>query len=160
MDCKQVIEKRLRDARGVAFRVDHHEPAFSAQEAAANEHVPGRMFARTVVAVADDLVVLLVVPATEHIDFEKAAAALRLPGLRLAREEELLDTFPGCEEGAVPPFGSVYGLETWVDRSLAGEEQIASCAGTHSDTIVMKYDDFASLEHPTVCDLRHEAVPA
>ncbi len=64
------------------------------------------------------------------------------------------------EEGAVPPFGSVYGLETWVDRSLAGEEQIASCAGTHSDTIVMKYDYFASLEHPTVCDLRHEAVPA
>ena len=73
--------------------------------------------------------------------------------IRLAHEEEFAATFPDCEVGAMPPFGNVYGLQVWVDRTLAEGERIVFQAGTHTDTVEMDYLDFARLARPIMADL-------
>jgi len=37
--------------------------------------------------------------------------------------------------GVMPPFGNLYGVPTYVDKSLGREEYIVFQAGTHTDAI-------------------------
>jgi hypothetical protein len=50
----------------------------------------------------------------------------------------------------MPPYGNLYGIPVYVDRLLAGEETIVLQARTHTDTISMKYADYARLVRPRV----------
>jgi len=70
--------------------------------------------------------------------------------VRLANEEEFKGLFPDCDIGAMPPFGNLYGLDVYVDRSLAEDEKIIFQAGTHQEAIRMRYQDFTALVGPTV----------
>ena len=62
-------------------------------------------------------------------------------------------TFPDCEVGAIPPFGNLYGVDVYVDQSLADDETIVVRAGTHTDTLSLRYADFARLVEPSVGQL-------
>jgi Ala-tRNA(Pro) deacylase len=72
--------------------------------------------------------------------------------MRLAHEGELVAYFPDCEVGAMPPFGNLYDVPAWVDRSLAENETIVFRAGTHTDTMSLKYGDYARLANPHVAE--------
>ena len=142
------VQEFLKD-RGVEFELVRHEQAFSAQQVAAVEHVTGHMFAKTVIAKGGGKTCMLVLPASRHVDFQ-AAGKLAGADLEMATEEEMKAIFPDCEIGAEPPFGSQYGLETYVDESLEGMDEIVVRAGTHDRTIRMRYADYVRLEGPTV----------
>jgi Ala-tRNA(Pro) deacylase len=75
---------------------------------------------------------------------------LRARFLELASEEEFQQTFPDCQIGALPPFGSQYEMTTLLEESLAGQEQITFEGNTHDQAIRMKCADFQRLENPVV----------
>jgi len=155
MACKEKLEAHLREQK-VPFQVQHHAVAYTAQEVAAAEHVPGRMLAKVVMVFADGELAMLVLPAPSRVDPGKAASALSAAEVRLAREEEFAERFPGCEVGAMPPFGNLYDLPLLVDASLAEDETIVFEAGTHTDTMSMKYADYERLARPKVAEFaRH-----
>jgi len=58
--------------------------------------------------------------------------------------------FPQCEAGAMPPFGNLFNLPVCVDQTLASDEEIIFNAGNHTQTVRMKYADFARLVKPQV----------
>ena len=58
----------------------------------------------------------------------------------------------GLRPGSVPPFGSVIGLKTYVDKSLLENEEISFNAGSLTDSIKMRLKDYLSVENPTVED--------
>jgi Ala-tRNA(Pro) deacylase len=74
------------------------------------------------------------------------------PFVRLASESELVELFPECELGAMPPVGVLFHLPAIVDVSVASQEFIAFNAGTHRDVIHMYYADFDRLTHPAVAN--------
>lgn len=154
MGCKDQIEAYLREKK-VPFQVQHHAVAYTAQEVAAAEHVPGRMLAKVVMVFADGELTMLVLPAPSRVDAAKAASALGAAEVRLAREEEFADRFPGCEVGAMPPFGNLYDLPLFVDKSLSEDETIVFEAGTHSDTMSMRYADYERLAQPKPAEFAH-----
>jgi Ala-tRNA(Pro) deacylase len=145
------VAKFLED-KGVAFKVIRHDRAYTAQEVAAAEHVTGHMFAKTVIAKGgEDEAVMFVLPADRHVDFGKASELLG-GELKMATEGEMKQLFPDCDIGAEPPFGSQYGVATYVDESLATMDEIVFRAGSHEETVRMKYGDFADIESPAVAD--------
>jgi Ala-tRNA(Pro) deacylase len=93
---------------------------------------------------------MAVLPSSRHVDLSLLKATARARTIRLATEEEFRDLFPGCETGAMPPFGNLYGIPVFVDESLTKDDEIAFNAGTHSELIRMFYQDFARLVQPTV----------
>jgi len=141
-----MVEDFLKD-RGIDYELLEHGRAFSAQETAAVDQVSGYEFAKTVIATDGDEYYMLVVPAVSEVQMEKAGGLVRTD-LALAQERELADLFPDCEVGAEPPFGSQYGLQTFVDGSLAEKEYITFRAGTHDRSIRMKCSDYMELEKP------------
>ena len=142
------LQKFLAE-QGVPFELVHHEQAFSAQEVAAAEHVTGHMFAKTVIVQGGGSAHMLVLPASRHVDL-KAAGKLAGAKLKMASEEEMKALFPDCDIGAEPPFGSQYGLTTYVDESLEAMDEIVFRAGTHDRTLRMRYADYLRLESPTI----------
>ena len=139
---------RFLDQQGVAYETIPHVKAYTAQGVAASAHVPGRELAKTVVVKIDDTFALAVLPAPLHVDLEALRRVARARSVRLATEREFQSLFPGCEVGAMPPFGNLYGLAVWVDDALAHDPTIVFNAGTHREAMRMKFADFARLVMP------------
>jgi len=149
MKCKDELERYLRENR-VSYQVQHHPRAFTAQEVAATEHIPGQLVAKVVMVMADGRLAMLVLPAPDKVYLPEVARVLGAREIRLAQEKEFAGAFPNCEVGAMPPFGNLYNVPVYVDPILAAEETIYFQAGTHTDTISMKYTDFERLVRPNL----------
>lgn len=158
MEGKDRVESYLRD-QGVSFEAHQHPEAYTAQEVAAADHVPGRRLAKVVVLSADDRLAMAVLPAPLQVDLVKAGAALGAKKARLATEREFEPLFADCDTGAMPPFGNgtIYDLPVYIDRELSEQDTIVFNACTHTDTIQMAYSDLARLVKPEVADLSAEA---
>jgi len=152
MDYLQNIKDFL-DEKGVNYEVMHHEPAYTAQEVAQSQHVPGRMMAKSVVVKCGGEYIMCIVPATHHVDFLKICAACGEQHAELASEEELADLFPECEIGAEPPFTLGHHISLIADDSLEVDEEIVFNAGTHRDTIKMRYEDWKLVAHPQIASV-------
>jgi len=151
MPIPRSIEHFLGDQHA-PYSVLHHRTAFTSQEEAAITHVPGRQWAKTVACYADDHPILAVVPASARVDVERLRSITGAREVRLASEREFEPLYPDCETGAMPPLGPLYGQQVFVDRSLVDAGEIVFNAGSHSEAIKMRYDDFARVVHPTVGD--------
>jgi Ala-tRNA(Pro) deacylase len=143
--------------RHVNFRVVTHPTAYTAQEEAAVTHVPGREWAKTVVCFADTEPILAVLPAHYSVDFERLRTVSGAARLRLATETEMVALYPGCEAGAMPPLGPLYGQRVFVDASLADDQEVVFNAGTHVDALRMRYDAFVTLTAATVASFANPA---
>ena len=144
--------KECLDSNKVEYDVLAHPQVYTAQDVAAAAHVPGRELAKSVVVKADDRFALAVLPAPRKVNTEQLQKALGAKEVRMAHEAEFAALFPGCELGAMPPFGNLYGVEVFVDRSLTRDEDIVFNAGTHVEAVRMKYKDFERLVNPTIAD--------
>ncbi len=154
MTCKERLEHLLDDA-AVPYSFQHHRTVFTAQEVAQTEHIPGRSMAKPVIVNADGHLTMVVVPASEKLDLPKVKAALHAQEARLASEEEFRRAFPDCETGAMPVFGNLYNIPVVVDRCVSENESIVSQAGTHADTVRVRYADFVRIVQPDIAELHH-----
>jgi Ala-tRNA(Pro) deacylase len=151
MDARQRLESYFGE-QGVDFEVKEHPTAYTAQRIAASEHVPGRTFAKVVMARADDTLLMLVLPAPEMVDVTKVAHVVG-GEVRLATETEFAPSFPDCDPGAMPPFGNLYGVPVYVDRMMGESERIVFQAGAHDVTMSVAYADFERLVQPMPADI-------
>ena len=142
----------LLDREGVRYVTIQHSRAYTAQEVAAAAHVSGKEMAKTVVTKLDGKPALVVLPAREKVSLDQLRQNTGAREVELATEQEFASLFPGCELGAMPPFGNLYGLDTYVTKSLAADEEIAFNAGTHTELIRMPYRDFERVVHPKQID--------
>lgn len=144
--------QRLLDEQHVKYVTIRHSTAYTAQEIAALAHVPGKEMAKTVMVKIDGKMAMAVLPASEQVDLERLRGMTGAGSVALASEAEFERIFPGCEPGAMPPFGCFWNLDVYVAPHLAEDEFIAFNAGNHRELFKLRYDDFARLVHPKVME--------
>lgn len=140
--------RKLLDGHQIKYQVIHHSQAFTAPEIAEMAHESGKGFAKTVLCKVDGKMMMVVLPAHEHVDLGQLREGCHAKETELATEDELAQMFPDCETGAMPPFGSIYGLPVLVDERLAENDLILFNAGSHREVIKMRYIDFDRLIKP------------
>jgi Ala-tRNA(Pro) deacylase len=133
----------------VSFVTLLHRPSPSAAHRAQSVHITGARVAKAVLIHAGSNFVLAVLPATHRVDLDRLAGVLHTTCLELASEDELESVFFDCERGAVPAFGSLYGLRTVIDASLAGGNEIVIEGNVRHEGLSLKFRDFEALEAPT-----------
>jgi Ala-tRNA(Pro) deacylase len=153
---KQLIDC-LNDNK-VGYEVLHHPEAVSAQRIAQAEHVKARHHAKVVMVKSGEQRLMTVLPADHQIDLDKVAKAVG-KNVSLDTEQEFKSLFPDCATGAMPPFGNLYGLPTYVDKHLAQQDYIVFEAGTHTDAIKVNYRDYEKIVKPRVEDLAVKIQP-
>ena len=142
----------------VRYEILHHPEAVTAQRIAQAEHVKGRYHAKVVMIKSGEQRLMAVLPADHQIDLEKVGKVIGKTA-SLDSEKEFKSLFPDCAIGAMPPFGNLYGLPTYVDKSLAAQDYIVFEAGTHSDAIKLSYRDYEKIVKPQVEDLAIKLQP-
>ena len=136
----------------VKFDVISHMDTYNAQTMAQTLHVSGHHVAKTVLLRADGgkAFVVAVLPASRSIDLQLVSQLLGGRQVELASEADMADHCPDCELGALPPFGSYYGMMTIVDAGLDDDEEILFEGNNHHESIRMLLHDFRQIEQPVV----------
>jgi len=145
--------QQFLNEQGIEYESLPHRTTYTASRLADTLHEPGDYVAKTVVLKADGEYVLAVLPASYNLELELARSEIGCQHLALAHEEELTDLFPDCELGAIPPFGSLYGLQTWVDSRLAEDDHIVFEGQSHDEALSMSYSGYEAAEDPRIADL-------
>ncbi len=119
-------------AHNVEYEIHEHAAAFTARATATAEGVDPRTFAKVVaVASHDGRTALIVLDATDQLDLRKARLAMGASDVRLLSEAELTALAPGCDVGAIPAVGALYGLTTYADYAVRDDPEISFNAGSH-----------------------------
>jgi Ala-tRNA(Pro) deacylase len=142
--------RQLLDESKVKYATINHLPAFTARACARVTHVPADAFAKSVVVEIDGRWAMVLEPATTRLSLAQLKKVTGASRVSLATEKECRELFPDCEEGAIPPFGHLYGMDVYMSESLTHGRQLVFNAGSHSELISLAYGDFAALEHPKV----------
>ena len=138
------------DRFNVPYEVSEHPAAYTAQALAQAEHVSGHRVIKPVLVECDGQMVLCAVPASGRVDLEALREDLDADQVRLADEEALKRIFAGCEVGAEPPIGALFGLPTIADESLMSQERVTFQAGTHHEAVTMSIEDYRRLAQPGI----------
>lgn len=145
------------DSEKVSYEVLQHPEAYTAPGLARALHVPGRAVAKVVILNVGERFVMAVLPSTWKVDLKRLREIFEPSPVRLATEEEFRVLFPDCDLGAMPPFGNLYGLAVYVDRSMAEDEEIIFPVGNHFQAVKLPYQVFARLVRPIMAEFH---VPA
>src|SRR3974377_1122041 len=137
--------KEYLDNEGIKYVSVVHSMAYTAQEVAASAHITGKEFAKTVIVELDGEMAMAVLPANRKIVLQDLREVTGSDQVRFASEEKFQEKFPGCETGAMPPFGNLYGMPVYVAEALTGNEQIVFNAGSHTEVLKLAFKDFERL---------------
>lgn len=139
----------LLDEEELAYDIAAHAEAWTARGVAAASHVPAREVAKAVV-VRDGggRYLMAVVPASCRLDLDALARASCRRGLTLATEDEVSRLFPDCEAGAVPPFGNLYDIPTFLDACVCDVPEVFFSAGSRRKALAMRLHDYLWAARP------------
>ena len=159
--CCDRLEQYLTENR-VYYEVQEHRQVYTMQEVAAVLHEKGLHVAKVFMAWADGKLVMLVLPAPAHVDFERVKTLLNVREARRAREAEFAHLFPDCDVGAMPPLGNLYNVPVYLDRVLANQPHLVFQAGSHHTTMKVALSDYLQLVKPVIGDFARlaQAEPA
>jgi len=59
----------------------------------------------------------------------------------------------------MPPFGNIFGVPVYCDTALEQDDEIEFNAGSHQDTIRIKFADFKRLVNPDQFRMAADAPP-
>jgi Ala-tRNA(Pro) deacylase len=129
---------------GVPYAVVPHPHTNTSRETAQRAHVPSDRLAKAVVLSDGDSYVMAVIPADRHLSLHTLSGKLHR-NLALVPESRFTTVFKDCDPGAIPPFGSAYGMPTVVDDSLVGLPEVYFEAGDHEELVRVDGEAFLRL---------------
>ncbi|SAK45095.1 aminoacyl-tRNA deacylase [Caballeronia ptereochthonis] len=143
MSMSATLQDCLR-SKGSQYEIVRHPYSHSSAESAAAAHVPGDRLAKTVLFEDEQGYVAAVLPSTYAVRLSELWTRTGRH-LMLAKEPDLRELFKDCDAGALPPVCTAYGMQTYLDESLAQQPDIYFEAGDHEQLIHMGTDQFLHL---------------
>ncbi len=126
----------------------------TAEAAAWAVNTPLGSIVKSLIFLADDAPLLVLVAGDQRADLKRLRAALGLSKrrLRIAQPDEVL-AHTGFEVGGVPPLGHRQPLRTLIDRTLSRFETVWAAAGSANAVFPIRFDQLVSLTDGQILDL-------
>ena len=147
------VPYKLKDylnRNNVNYTMYYHNPANETRELMRNLDLFEKEFVKTFIVQTEDGYAMTVLPIGRKIDLELFKNASSKSEVKLADLNQVKSLFPDCEEGAIPPLGNLYKLPVYVSPAVKKRREIVFRAGTHTDTIKMRYEDYQKLVNPHI----------
>jgi prolyl-tRNA editing enzyme YbaK/EbsC (Cys-tRNA(Pro) deacylase) len=140
--------KALLDQRAIPYKHVHHQPTYTSEESARARGESTRIGGKALVMKIENQFRLFVLSAARKMDSHAMKKHLGVKRTRFATPKELKE-LTGCVPGCVPPFGEpIVALPLYLDKSILENEKIAFNAGSLTDSIIMKVEDYLILVEP------------
>lgn len=144
MPILQKLLKFINSAR-VKYELIEHRTVYTAYDKAATLKVPPKIIGKTLVLKRDKNLVIALIPANKKLNLQKLKKITKSKKLELVSEKLIKNRLKGVKVGAVPPFGSLWGISTFFDRNLMKEKEIILNGGDYNSSIKMKPKYFKNL---------------
>ncbi|OGL92774.1 hypothetical protein A3H11_05475 [Candidatus Uhrbacteria bacterium RIFCSPLOWO2_12_FULL_47_10] len=120
-----------------------HKTVYTAYDAAATMKAKLHEIPKVLHVLADKKRhIIVIVPASYQVDFQKLKKALNAKKVELANEKMMRKVFK-MKKGALTAFGGLYkDTEVLVDKAFARAKKVIAGAGTYTDSLEMKTKDF------------------
>ena len=143
------IRTLLRDS-GVPFRELHHEPTRTSEDSARVRGEDIRVGGKALLMKVGKEFRLFVLSAALRVDSQSIRTHFGTRKSRFATFDELGD-LTGLVPGSVPPFGRpILPFDLYVDTSIAANDRIAFNAGSLTDSIFLRVEDYLQVAQPEV----------
>jgi Ala-tRNA(Pro) deacylase len=128
----------------IEYEAIEHKPVYTSKEAALVRGTKLEQGAKALVCKTEKGFVQAVISASKEINEQELKKVLGVKNLKLANADEVKE-LTGVSIGAVPPFGNLFGIEMYVDKSVTHNTEIAFNAGMHTHSIKMKSADLVKV---------------
>lgn len=147
-----IVFGKIRDALNkekIEYEVLEHKPVFTSKEAAEVRGTELKQGTKALIVKTDEGFIQAVVSGAKEIDLDKLKKITLFKNLELANAKEVKQA-TGCNIGSVPPFGNLFSLKTYFDKSVVDNDVVAFNAGQHTKSIKMKAKDLIKIVNPVV----------
>jgi Ala-tRNA(Pro) deacylase len=141
--------KILLEEQNVEYKVIEHKKTPTSEESAKARGEPLKIGAKALLIKVKQGFMITIIPADRMLDTKALKKFIKSKSLRFASPQELKE-LTGLPKGAVPPFGSLIGLDMVVDKSLFEEDFMAFNAGELTRSIKMKTVDYRRIVSPII----------
>jgi prolyl-tRNA editing enzyme YbaK/EbsC (Cys-tRNA(Pro) deacylase) len=155
--------KEFLELHNVEYKAFEHEAVRTSQEAAAlrpeysiaqgAKALIVRIKKKNVSKEEEKQFVQIVVPGDAKFDPRKARHALHAKDIRFATPEEVSEITDGVVPGGVPPFGNLFGLEVYVEKTLLVNGEIIFNAGDRSYSMSITSEGYIKAVQPNIVDI-------
>lgn len=133
------------------YEVVEHKPVFTSREAAEARGTELRQGCKALILKTEEGFIQAVVPGDKEIDLKKLQRITLFKHLEMASPQDVKRA-SGCDIGAVPPAGNLFGLKVWFDKGITQNEIVAFNAGSHSRSIKMRAKDLRQVVNPVIAE--------
>jgi Ala-tRNA(Pro) deacylase len=146
------LEKFLQE-KNIQFSKLLHKACKTSEESAQVRNTTLASGAKAMLLKVDpDIFVLAVLSAAKKLSWKGIRKVLGTKKVNLATEDEVKN-LTKCIPGAVPPFGSLWKIKTYVDNSLFQQGDVINFnAGLRTCSFTLKGEDYKNVEEPIVTD--------
>lgn len=137
---------KFLDANKIKYEIVKHRTVYTAYDKAATLKVKPNLIGKTLVLKMDRDLAIALIPGNKNLDKNKAKKEInnwrKEQGLKSAKkidfisEKAMKNKFKGIKIGAVPPFGDLYKLPTFIDRGLMSARRILGAGGKEKNIFV------------------------
>lgn len=119
----------------IKYEPVEHRTVYTAFDKAATLKAPQKIIGKTLVVKLAEAPALVLIPANKNLDSQKLKKAAKVKKLNFIKEAWVKKNLKGVKVGAVPPFGALWKLLTFIDKSLLKQAKIIVNAGDYNWSI-------------------------
>lgn len=139
----------LLQKNGCEYQYFVHEPTPTSADSHKIKGISVSQVAKALMMQAGKELIMVAVPGDAQADLATIAAHLGIKKVVLVSRDTVLAK-TGLPVGSIPPFGSLFGMKTYVDSRLAQNEEIVFSCGRIDRSLKMKYQEYVALEKAEV----------
>lgn len=134
MPIPQKLIKFLKKNK-VKYTPVKHRTVYTAFDKAATFKVRPNIIGKTLILKIDKSLVVVLIPANKNLDKNKFKKVAKVKNLNFVSERIIKNKLKGVKVGAIPPFGNLWRLPTFIDESLINQPKIIVNGGDHNWSI-------------------------
>ena len=119
----------------VKFEEVKHKQVFTGLDKAATLRVKPNLIAKTLVMKSGKDLVMAILAANCNLNKKKFAKASKLKNPDFVSEILIKNRIKGFKVGAIPPFGQMFKVPSFIDRGLLKEKTIFVSAGNYETSL-------------------------
>jgi len=152
-DISNMVLDKIRDileSNHIDYHLVRHVATRTSEESAEARGEDLSIGGKALVLKVDNEFHLFVISAAKRINSVSIKKYFHAKKIRFATKEELLN-LTELVPGSIPPFGKpIINLKLFVDKSVVKNSRIAFNAGSLTDSIVMKVEDYLNVARPEI----------
>lgn len=140
---------------GIKYEPIEHRTVFTAFDRAQTLKIPQKIVGKTLAIKIDRDYALVLIPANKNLDkgklkkiingWQKKINGKPVKNINFVTEVWMKKNLKGIRIGAIPPFGTLWKIPTFVDRSLMNQPKIIIAAGDYNYSIKINPINFKKI---------------